>query len=100
MEDGSGFAKRLTRDGFSLQTLEATELFEDFGDGSSSAFPDELLLSRLRLFEDVIDVDVDVGVDVVAVADDDGVGGGVGETGLADAVGSSGRLTLGTLSVC
>ena len=72
MEDGSGFAKRLTRDGFSLQTLDATELFEDFGDGSSSAFPDELLLSRLRLFEDVIDVDVDVGVDVVAVADDDG----------------------------
>jgi hypothetical protein len=80
----------LTRDGFSRQTVDASELFADFGDGSSSALPDALRFSLARLANVVV-----VDVVVEEVADD----GGVGETGFADGA-SSGRRTLGTLSVC
>jgi hypothetical protein len=96
IDDGSGLASRLTSEGFSLHTADAIELFEDFGDGSSSVFPDALRFSLDRLFVGVIVVVVAAAAALETVVS---VGVGVGETGFVEAV-SSGRRTLGTLSVC
>ena len=98
IDDGSGLANRLTSDGFSLHTVEASELLDDFGDGSSSVLPDALRFSLDRFAAVgvmVVVVVADALVAVVSVS----VGVGVGETGFVEAV-SSGRRTLGTLSVC
>lgn len=100
IEDGSGLANRLTSEGFSRQTAEASELLDDFGDGSSSVFPDALRFSLDRFAIGVMVVVVVGGVDVAAaLVDAVSVGVGVGETGFVEVV-SSGRRTLGTFSVC